>query len=199
MELWQSYDEENPVSWVPFINFSVTDEDGHSLMPYVPYITGSGGTGKAYNEIYFTPREGMREIRLTPLYYTGEMETVRAPFDPEGNGSNGNPGKLELVSCTVDEEQRTVTVSYRTPGIRILDSYAEFLLDREGNPIDSDTISDEVKYEDAVSGTVTTRIRILDPDWDMKQIGGYGQEWSVPYPDREKAVAIYLEQEFGKE
>jgi hypothetical protein len=199
MELWQSYDEENPVSWVPFINFSVTDEDGHSLMPYIPYITGSGGTGLACNEIYFTPLEGMREIRLTPLYYAGETETVRILFDSEGNGLGGDSGKLELVSCTVDEEQRTVTVSYRTPGIRILDSYAEFLLDREGNPIDSDTVSDEVKYEDAVSGTVTTRIRILDPDWDMKQIGGYGQEWSVPYPDRGKAVTIYLEQEFGKE
>ena len=199
MELWQSYDEENPVSWVPFINFSVTDEDGHSLMPYIPYITGSGGTGLACNEIYFTPHEGMREIRLTPLYYVGETETVRILFDPEGNGPGEDPGKLELVSCTVDEEQRTVTVSYRVLGIRILDSYAEFLLDKEGNPVYPDAASEEVKYEDAASGTVTAQIRILDPDWDMGQIGGYGQEWSVPYPDPDKAVTICLEQGSGEE
>ena len=199
MELWQSYDEENPVSWDPFINFSVTDEDGHSLMPYIPYITGSSGEGKACNEIYFTPREGMREIRLTPLYYAGETETVRILFDSEGNGLGGDSGKLELVSCTVDEEQRTVTVSYRVLGIRILDSYAEFLLDREGNPVYPDVESEEVKYEDAVSGTVTTQIRIQDPEWDMKQIGGYGQEWSVPYPDPENAVTIYLEHGAGED
>ena len=51
----------------------------------------------------------------------------------------------------------------------------------------------ETRFMDAASGIVTTQFRILDPDWDMDQIGGYGQEWSVPYLDEEKTVTIYLE------
>ena len=189
MALYSAYDEENPVSWDPFINFSVTDENGNSLMPQLEYYTGSSGQGLAVNEILFTPREGMKAIRLTPLYYAGRTETVRAMFDSEP--SEG--GKLELTSFSVDKQKRIVTVSYRVSGVRILDSFGDFLLNREGEPVFPNTEQSETRFMDAASGIVTTQFRILDPDWDMDQIGGYGQEWSVPYPDEEKTVTIYLE------
>ena len=119
MALQIVYDEENPVSWDPFINFSVTDENGISLMPQLEYYTGSSGQGLAVNEILFTPREGMKAIRLTPLYYAGRTETVRAMFDSEP----AEGGKLELTSFSVDKQKRIVTVSYRVTGVRILDSF----------------------------------------------------------------------------
>ena len=189
MALWSAYDEENPVSWDPFINFSVTDENGNSLMPQLEYYTGGSGHGLAVNEILFTPREGMKAIRLTPLYYTGRTETVRAMFDSD----TAEGGKLELTSFSVDKQKRIVTVSYRVTGVRILDSFGDFLLNREGEPVFPNTEQSETRFADAASGIVTTQFTILDPDWDMEQIGGYGQEWSVPYPDEEKTVTIYLE------
>lgn len=191
--LQSAYDEANPVSWDPFLNFSVTDENGDSLMPQLEGFTGSSGQGLALNEIAFTPRAGMKTIRLTPLYYTGEQEIVRAIFEHEA-GEDPQDQKLEIVSYSVDQQTRTVTVSYRTTGIRILDSYAEFLLDRQGERIYPEAMYEETHFMDASTGTVTTKIIITDTEWDMSQIGGYGQEWSVPYPDEENSVTIYLDQ-----
>lgn len=190
MALQIAYDEENPVSWDPFINFSVTDENGVSLMPQLEYYTGSSGSGSAVNEILFTPREGMKAIRLTPLYYAGRTETVRAMFDSDA--AEGE--KLELTSFSVDKQKRIVTVSYRVQGVRILDSFGDFLLNRQGEPIYLNAEQSETRFMDATSGIVTTQFRILDPDWDMDQIGGYGQEWSVPYPDEAFSITIWLEQ-----
>lgn len=188
--LQAAYDAENEVSWDPFVNFAVTDENGISLMPQLEGYTGGSGQGLAINEIRFTPRAGMKAIRVTPLYYAGQQETVKAMFDPaEGADEDG---KLELVSFAVDRETRTVTVSYRTRGIRILDGYSELLLDRQGEPVYPDAMFEETHFLDASTGTVTSKIVILDAAWDMDQIGGYGQAWSVPYPDETKTVTIYL-------
>lgn len=191
--LQAAYDGENEVSWDPFVNFAVTDENGVSLMPQLEGYTGGSGQGPAVNEIRFTPRAGMKAIRITPLYYAGQQETVRAMFDPADGADE--TGKLELVSFTVDRETRTVTVSYRTRGIRILDSYSEFLLDRRGEPVYPEAMYEETHFLDASTGTVTSKIVILDDAWDMDRIGGYGQAWSVPYPDETKTVTICLETE----
>ena len=188
--LQAAYDAENEVSWDPFINFAVTDENGVSLMPQLEGYTGGSGQGPAVNEIRFTPREGMKTVRLTPLYYTGQQEIVKAMFEPAGDADA--QGKLELTSFSVDKQTRTVTVSYRTTGIRILDSYREFLLDRQGEPVYPEAMYEETHFMDAATGTVTSKIVIVDESWDMDQIGGYGQEWSVPYLDEEKSVTVYL-------
>ena len=190
--LWSSYDEENPVSWDPFINFSVTDENGVSLQPRIAWINGGTAAGMVQNEIRFTPREGMREIRLIPMYYAGQTEIVRLMFEESKEAELEETRKLELVSFHINEQERTVTVSYRTAGTRILDSYAEFLLDKEGNPVYPNAANEEVKFGDAASGTITTQFQILDENWDLDQIGGYGQEWSIPFLDLEKMVKIRL-------
>ena len=188
--LQTAYDAENEVSWDPFINFSVTDENGVSLMPQLEGFTGSSGQGPAVNEIRFTPREGMQEIRLTPLYYAGQQRIVKTMFDSAGEADEQRD--LELVSFSVEKQTRTVTVSYRTRGIRILDSYSEFLLDRQGEPVYPDAMYEETHFFDAATGAVTSKIVILDETWDMDQIGGYGQRWSVPYADETKTVIIHL-------
>ena len=193
LSLQSKYDADNEVSWDPFINFAVTDEKGVSLMPQLEGFTGSSGQGPAINEILFTPREGTKAIRITPLYYAGETEIVRALFTQDQSAEEGDSQKLELVSFTVDTEKRIVIVSYRTPGIRILDSYSEFLLDRQGEPVFPDAEYQETHFIDASSGIVTSKIRIVDDAWDMDVIGGYGQRWSMPYPDESKTVTIRLE------
>ena len=132
----------------------------------------------------------MKAIRLTPLYYAGRTETVRAMFDSDA--AEGE--KLELTSFSVDKQKRIVTVSYRVQGVRILDSFGDFLLNRQGEPIYLNAEQSETRFMDATSGIVTTQFRILDPDWDMDQIGGYGPEWSVPYPDEALSITIWLEQ-----
>lgn len=190
--LQAAYDAQNEVSWDAFINFSVTDEEGVSFMPLIEYYAGGSGQGRVVNEILFTPREGMKAVKLTPLYYTGQQELVRIMFDQKQQGVQDSE-KMELVSYTVDKQTRTVTVSYRLKGVRIMDSYAECLLDRQGQPIYPNAMFEETRFMDASSGIVTTEIQIMDQDWDIDEIGGYAQEWSIPYPDEEKSITVYLE------
>ena len=192
--LWEAYDETHPVSFVPFVNFAVLDENGVSLQPWIPWINGGSKKGTSKNTIFFTPEEGLRSVTIVPLYYMGKEAVLTLPRSGETAHADGCDLSARILSFDADAERGTVTVSFRIDGVRLLDSWAGCLADRNGDPLAWSLESDETPFFDPASGILTQEFRVREAHWDPEEIGGYALTLFVPYRNEAGTVTIPLPQ-----
>ena len=190
--LWEAYDETHPVSFVPFVNFAVLDENGASLQPWIPGISGGSRSGRTENTILFTPSEGLRSVTIVPLYYMGKEASLTLPRSGETAHADSCDLSARILSFEADTERGTVTVSFRMNGVRLLDAWAGCLVDRSGDRLAWSLESDETPFFDPASGILTQEFRVREARWNPEEIGGYALTLFVPYRNDAEAVTIPL-------
>ena len=191
--LWEAYDESHPVSFDPFVNFAVLDENGASLRPWIPFLTGGARKGTAENTLFFTPTDDLASVTIVPLYYTGREATLTLSRDSRDpvRAENGDLSAA-LLGWTADTERDTVTVSFRIDGVRLLDSWSFRLTGADGTEPDIGLLYEEVPFTDPATGIVTTEVRVTGANWDPASLTGCRITLYVPYMDEARAVTVPL-------